>query len=72
MKTLRTVIAAALAAALAGCATEPPRLMATPVAFKDDRLDFLALVPPGRRTTRVPVFYVTTRAPDAAGEPVVT
>lgn len=69
MKTLRTVIAAALAAALAGCATQPPRLMATPVAFEDDRLDFLALVPPERRTTRVPVFYVTTRKPVAAGEP---
>lgn len=69
MNALHKLISAALATTVIGCATEPPRLMATPVVFKDDRLDFLALVPPERRTTRVPVFYVTTRKPVAAGEP---
>jgi esterase/lipase superfamily enzyme len=61
-------LAAALAASLAGCATQPPVRMITPLIFKDDRLDFVALVPPERRTTKVPVFYATTRTPVGAGE----
>lgn len=58
----------ALAASLAGCAADPPHLMATPVIYKDERLDFVAQVPPERRTTQVPIFYATTRQPVADGE----
>ena len=40
--------------------------MPTPVLFKDPRLDFAPELPEALRSTRLPVFYATTRAP---GEP---
>lgn len=57
-----------LAAWLAGCAADLPHLMATPLIYKDERIDFVAQVPPQRRTTQVPVFYATTRQPVGDGE----
>src|SRR6476620_6280653 len=53
----------ALLVYLSGCAAPQPHLMATPVVFKDGRLDFIPHLPPPLRTTRLPVFYATTRAP---------
>jgi len=57
------------AGALAGCASVEPHMMPTPVVLKDPRLDFAPSVQPGLRSTRLPVFYATTRAPAAPGEP---
>jgi esterase/lipase superfamily enzyme len=69
-RRLARVGVAAAVAALAACATaDVAHLMSTPVVFKDERLDFSRAVPPERRTTEVPVFYATTRAPVEAGAP---
>jgi esterase/lipase superfamily enzyme len=54
---------------LAGCATVEPHLMPTPVLFKDERLDFAPKLPVELRSTRLSVFYATTRAPAGEGEP---
>jgi esterase/lipase superfamily enzyme len=43
-------------------------MMATPVVFKDERLDFIPHIPPELRTTHLPVFYATTRAPVRRGD----
>jgi len=43
--------------------------MPTPVLFQDERLDFRPALPAELRSTRLPVFYATTRAPAAPGEP---
>ena len=48
---------------LAGCATPTPHMIPTPVAYKHPSLDFLPKLPPELRSTEVPVFYATTRAP---------
>lgn len=56
-------------AALPGCATVGPHLMPTPAVFKDERLDWVPRLPAELRSTRLPVFYATTRAPAPAGEP---
>jgi esterase/lipase superfamily enzyme len=57
-----------LAVLLTGCASEP-HLMPTPVLFQDERLDFRPVLPPDLRSTRLPVFYATTRAAASPGEP---
>jgi esterase/lipase superfamily enzyme len=63
-----TVLFAAAIVVIAGCASEP-HLMPTPAVFKDERLDFASTLPVELRSTRLPVFYATTRAPVPAGEP---
>jgi esterase/lipase superfamily enzyme len=63
----RRLFAAALAV-IAGCASDP-HLMPAPVVFKDERLDLATALPAELRSTRLPVFYATTRAPVPAGEP---
>jgi esterase/lipase superfamily enzyme len=55
--------------ALSGCATDMPHMMVTPEAYKDQRLDFYSRIPADLRTTEVPVFFSTRRAPVAPGEP---
>ena len=62
------VLLAAAIVTIAGCASEP-HLMPTPAVFKDERLDFAPALPAELRSTRLPVFYATTRAPVPAGEP---
>ena len=66
-RVLPSLLAAAIVV-IAGCASEP-HLMPTPAVFKDERLDFAPALPAELRSTRLPVFYATTRAPVPAGEP---
>jgi esterase/lipase superfamily enzyme len=66
-RVLPRLFAAAIVV-IAGCASEP-HLMPTPAVFKDERLDFAPALPAELRTTRLPVFYATTRAPVAADAP---
>src|SRR3954451_2960271 len=58
----------ALLVYVSGCAAPQPHLRSTPVVFKDERLDFIPHVPPQLRTTRLPMFYATTRAPVRRGD----
>jgi esterase/lipase superfamily enzyme len=46
---------------LSGCSTVNWHLAPTPAVLKDPRLDFERTLPEALRTTRVPVFYATTR-----------
>ncbi len=69
MKAFSCFLLAALPAVLFGCAAAQPHLMATPVVYKDERLDFLKIYPPELHTTAIPVFYATTRQPVPAGKP---
>ena len=66
-KTTSCLLVSALAV-LSGCATVEPHLMPTPVVFKNERLDYAPRLPPELRSTRLPVFFATTRAPAATGE----
>ncbi len=66
MHRARTVLLVALATLAAGCAVEP-HLTPTPAILKDSRLAFERHLPPDLRTTRVPVFFATTRV--ATGGP---
>lgn len=52
-----------------GCAAPTPHMIPTPVAYKHPSVDLLPALRPELRTTEVPVFYATTRAPVAAGDP---
>jgi esterase/lipase superfamily enzyme len=61
--------AVALLFAVAGCAAALPHLMPTPVLFQDERLDFSPRLPAALRSTRLPVFYATTRAAASPSEP---
>jgi esterase/lipase superfamily enzyme len=56
-------------ATVAGCAGFQPHMIPTPAVFRDARLDLPARLPNELRSTQVPVFYATTRAPMAPGEP---
>ena len=56
-------------AGMAGCTTFQPHMIPTPAVFRDARLDMAARLPPELRSTEVPVFYATTRAPVDAGKP---
>ena len=51
----------------AGCAVEP-HLAPTPAILKDPRLDFERHLPEELRTTRLPVFFATTRQATARPE----
>ena len=63
-------IAALALLVLAGCASLPePHVMPTPAVLKDPRLDFAKNLPAELRSTRLPVFYATTRAPAKPDEP---
>ena len=56
------VLLAALAALATGCATVEPHLVPAPTIFKDDRLSFDQTLPVELKSTRLPVFFATTRA----------
>jgi esterase/lipase superfamily enzyme len=58
----------ALLVGLGACAHQPV-MMATPVLYRDQRLDFTSRVPPQLRTTELPVYYATTRMPAEPGDP---
>ena len=59
-RLLRTVMV--VLAALAGCATVEPHLAPAPAIYKDSRLEFAKVLPQELHTTRLPVFFATTRA----------
>lgn len=63
MSKLSPCLLLALAGLLAGCAPVVPHLVPTPAVLKDPRLDIDGHIPPALRSTRLPVFYATTRAP---------
>ena len=65
---LYAVWVGALLVYLGGCAHQPA-MMATPVLYKDQRLDFMPRLPPELRTTELPVYYATTRRPAKPGDP---
>ena len=58
----RVLLTLLCALCLAGCASEP-HLAPAPAVLKDPRLDFERARPEALRSTRLPVFYATTRAP---------
>jgi esterase/lipase superfamily enzyme len=59
----------ALLCAIGGCATTgDPHMPPTPAVFKIETIDFEPHLPAAVRTTRLPVFYATTRAPAGEGE----
>ena len=60
---------ALIATLLAGCGQVQPFMIPAPAVVKHPDLDLAPQLPPALRSTQVPVFYVTTRAPAAAGEP---
>jgi esterase/lipase superfamily enzyme len=57
-----------LAPILFGCAGVQPHMIPTPAIYRHPSLDLAATLPTELRSTEVPVFYATTRAPAAAGE----
>jgi esterase/lipase superfamily enzyme len=54
----------AVALLVGGCGSVEPHLIPTPAVLKDPRIDFERILPAARRTTRLPVFYATTRKAD--------
>lgn len=58
----RRLASVALAVMAAGCATVEPHLAPAPAVFKDARLAFDQTLPQALKTTRLPVFFATTRA----------
>jgi len=64
---MRKLLALLGSIAIAGCATVEPHVMPTPAMFKDPRLDFTKADSAALRSTRLPVFYATTRAPAKPG-----
>jgi esterase/lipase superfamily enzyme len=58
----------AVAVLAAGCATVEPHLAPAPAIFKDSRLAFAKTLPPELHTTRLPVFFATTRAATSGPE----
>jgi len=69
MRLLGALLAAVVATTLAGCAGVEPFMIPTPAVFTRPELDIAPQLPPALRSTRVPVFYATTRARAAAHEP---
>ena len=65
---LYVVWVSALLVYLSACAHQPV-MMATPVLYKDQRLDLMTHLPPELRTTELPVYYATTRVPATPRDP---
>jgi esterase/lipase superfamily enzyme len=60
---MKHLLLLALAAVLtSGCAPVLPHLAPTPALLKDERLDFDRALPAALKSTRLPVFFATTRA----------
>jgi esterase/lipase superfamily enzyme len=60
--------ALALLVLFGGCASTQPHMIPTPAVFKHPGLDLAPQLPTALRSTEVPVFYATTRAPVEPGE----
>ena len=55
---------------VAGCATTvTPHMPPPPMVYQLERVDLQTPLPEALRTTKVPVFYATTREPAPEGEP---
>ena len=65
----RALALAVVLCSLCACATEPNILMATPLMFRDERLDIFGQLPEAHSNTRAEVFYATRRAPVPQEEP---
>lgn len=68
-RNLGVVFGLLLLVALGGCASTQPHMIPTPAVMKHPDLDFAPRLPPALRSTELPVFYATTRAPVDPGEP---
>lgn len=55
-------------AIFAGCAAPELHMMPTPILYKDERLDLMPHLRPELRSTKLPVFYATSRKPVAPEE----
>jgi len=55
-------------AIFAGCAAPELHMMPTPILYKDERLDLMPHLRPELRSTKLPVFYATSRKPVVPGE----
>ncbi|APV49309.1 hypothetical protein BWI17_06205 [Betaproteobacteria bacterium GR16-43] len=67
MDLARSTLVVLAVSLLAGCAASvEPHLVPTPAILKDPRIDIERNIPVELRTTRLPIFYATTRA--AGGE----
>ena len=62
-------VSCVMSAVIAGCASVEPQMPPTPMVYKLDRLDMRAPLSDALHTTKLPVFYATTRKPAAEGEP---
>lgn len=63
-----SVVLTTLAALATGCATVEPHLVPAPAVFKEPRLAFDKTLPVELHSTRLPVFFATTRAPTEGPE----
>ena len=54
---------------LTGCTAPELHMMPTPILYKDERLDLMPHLRPELRSTKLPVFYATSRKPVAPGIP---
>jgi len=64
MSRSRAVTSLALAALLTSCSRDVVRTMIpSPIVMQDEHLDFARVVLPESRSTEVPVYFATTRAP---------
>lgn len=67
---LLRMLLGAIPALVMGCATTvQPHLMATPAIFKHEKIDLMKAVQEDQRTSKVSVFYATTRQPTPVGKP---
>ena len=62
LRFLHGLVLAVLTALATGCATVEPHLVPAPIIFKDARLSFEQTLPADLQSTRLPVFFATTRA----------
>jgi len=69
MTPLKALALVVVLGSLCACASEPNILMATPLMYRDERLDIFAQLPEAHRNTKAETFYATRRAPVPQGEP---
>jgi esterase/lipase superfamily enzyme len=68
-RTAACLLLVLVIAETAGCTAFQPHMIPAPAVFRDARLDLTTRLPSELRSTEVPVFYATTRAPVDPGKP---